>query len=177
MSDEATPVVSEKTERELLLEKIVPPHTVRSVEVTENMIDIVVKDGQTMLDICFSGNGIYPSAYAVAHSQIEEKKPLRFFAHRNGMLVCNPVITRKTSHPVDSEEGCITYGYHTMINVPRSHKIEVDFQTIIDDDDGKKTLSSVFHESLSGRDAKIFQHEIDHMDGTYIYEGSNTPQK
>ena len=70
----------------------------------------------------------------------------------------NPVITSFSDDTVDYEEGCLSIpGEYLPINRPRS--IHVKFQT----------LSGKYKKwFLKGLEARIVQHEIDHLDGVLM---------
>lgn len=161
---------------EELFRKIVSPHNKVSRVATEEDIDTIIKDGQTLLDLCFTRNGMYGSAYAMAHSQIENGDPLRFCVMANGLIIINPRIINHTKVPVDSEEGCMSYSERPQKTVQRFHKIEIEYVTLKEDEDGKKIFTPVITASLSGREAKIFQHEIAHMNGKYVYDDDAKPE-
>jgi peptide deformylase len=172
MQDAGLPATEEVKEAQELMNKIVAPHSTVSKPVTQDDVDYVLADAQHLVDLCFMSNGLYATAYAMAHPQIETHNPLRFFALASGVVVCNPVITRHTKHPVDSLEGCMTAPHIPKKMVQRYHKIEVDFQTIDDD----KKLTEVHHVELQGPQAKVWQHEISHLNGHYCFDENFTPE-
>jgi len=147
----------------------VKPHKKVSAPVTESNLKQIHKDAVNMVYMCQTQHGIYPAAYAIAHAQINDKKPLRFFVTHDGQLIINPVIVRHTNHFVDSKEGCMTYPDGPMVTVPRWNKCEVEYQTMDEED----KLTGIIKKSLSSKEAKIWQHEIDHMDAIYIYDKLN----
>jgi peptide deformylase len=156
-----------------LLSRMVKPHEKISREVTEADLPKIMEDAYILRDLCIVRNGAYASAYALAHSQIDDQDPLRFFVFQDGRVIINPRIINRTKHLVDSDEGCMTYPEKHMVTVGRSHKIVAEYQTLIQDGE-KQALSPVVEGSFSGRESKIFQHEIDHMDGKYIYPKEST---
>lgn len=164
-------MITEEQLNKLIKEKIdytkfyVPPHKKISEPVTNNNLKIVIENAVKLVKMCLVGKGKYPSGFAIAHSQIEDKKPLRFFVMHTGELIINPVITRHTQHTVDSEEGCLSFENNPMVTIQRWNKIEVDYQTLNE----KDKLTEILHKKLSGKESKIYQHEIDHMDGKNIY--------
>lgn len=127
-------------------------------------------------------NGIFKDVYALAHSQIEAKRPLRFFVlnlSNSGLkmelekynfpddLVLNPEIFDHVKTESEKSEGCLSFVGMPNATVNRWQKIRVRFQTI--DHEGNQLIS---HElNCSGKLAQIFQHEIDHMDAKYIWLG------
>ena len=70
----------------------------------------------------------------------------------------NPVITNYSDDTVDYEEGCLSIpGEYLPINRPRS--IDIKFQTL----SGKYKK---WH--LKGLEARIVQHEMDHLEGVLM---------
>lgn len=147
-----------------LLDRYVPPHKKTSRTVTNDDIETVIREGGVLLALCSIRRGMFPSAYAVAHPQIEKRKPLRFFVTRDGEIIINPIITNHSNYTVESIEGCMTFPTHRLIPVKRFQKCEVDYQTIEDN-----KLTEIKHRSLSGKEAFIYQHEIQHFDGQNIF--------
>lgn len=146
-------------------DRYVKPHSKISREVNNDDIQLVKNDSDIMFRLCHTKHGIYAGGLAVAHQQIEDNDPLRFFVLADGEIIINPRITRHTNHTVDSEEGCLSFENNKQIIVQRWNKCEVEYQKI--NKDG--LLSDFILESLSGKRAKIFQHEIDHFDCKYIF--------
>lgn len=134
------------------------PHNIVSRDVTNQDIDRVIEDAQKMFKV------VKGTCIALAHSQIDDKNPLRFFVTADKIFI-NPVITRHTKALVDSEEGCQTFIDKPAINVKRHWRIEFDFQVI-----DMHKLSEVHHEKLKAVNAFVVQHEIDHMNGICIYD-------
>jgi peptide deformylase len=173
-SEEKTtpPEVKVEPDKELekLLEHLVSPHKKVSREVTEKDIAKIVADSQVMHALCFAPTGLYRGAYAIHHSQIDDKEPLSFFVTWDKKIVINPKIVRHTNQLVDSKEACMTFPTREQIIVPRWHKLEVEYVTVMLDPDSKNfKLSSPIQESLSGHTAFEWQHESDHGQGFYIY--------
>jgi peptide deformylase len=71
-------------------------------------------------------------------------------------VIVNPVIVRRSKELVADWEGCLSFpGARGLVR--RSKKITVAFL----DRDGKKKTAE-----LKGFQARVFQHEIDHLNGT-----------
>ena len=170
IESENTPVVIELPEKSPL-RRLVAPHKKISRLVTETDIDRVVEEAKVLHAICFESYGIYRGAYAMHHSQIDDKDPLNFFVTVDHQIVINPIIKRHSNYTVDSKEGCVTYAEKNQVVVQRWQKLEVEYVTLMVDpkDDKKFKLSSVIEESLSGMPAKIFQHEFSHGNAEYIH--------
>lgn len=88
--------------------------------------------------------------------------PYRVFAMRGSPenFVCyNPRIVQLSEMQVVLEEGCLTYP-GLYVKVKRPQHIRVRFNTPNGD-----TLTKQF----TGMSARIFQHELDHLDGVVFY--------
>jgi len=151
--------------KENLTDKYVKPHKKFSRSVMEGDMDRVFKDSVTLYKLCYAKTGPYASAFAVAHPQIDDKDPLRFFVTKDREIIINPVIQRHTNALILEKEGCMTYPAAAMTPVGRYYKCEVLYKTM----DGKKLIEK--HEKMKGTRARIFQHEINHLDAIYIYDG------
>lgn len=83
--------------------------------------------------------------------------PLRVFAIKsNPILVCfNPRIVDKTTETVKLEEGCLTFP-KLLLKIERPKSIKCRY-----------TLPNGLTEThtYTGMTARIFQHELDHLDG------------
>jgi len=157
---------------EALKARLVPSHKKDSRDVTEADIDRVIEEAKILYEICFTPVGDYNGAFAMAHSQIDDKDPMKLFVTRERSIIINAKITRHSNYTVDSEEACVSFPDRPQIIVPRWHKIEVEYMTIMVDpeDKDKFKLSSVQKESLSGRESFVWQHEIDHQNSQFIYQ-------
>jgi hypothetical protein len=154
-----------------ILNRIVPPHKVPSKRVSLNDIDRVVEEAKILYILCFQPTGLYKGSYATHHAQIDDKHPLNFFVMADRRIIINPVITRHVNYFIDSKEACMTFSDKEQVIVPRWHKIEVEYTTVMLDPENKDEfrLSSPIQESLQGMAAIVFQHESDHGIPKYIY--------
>jgi len=148
---------------------IIQNHHVKSREVTPEDIERVKTDAKIMHELLFKPEyQVKPEriklGLAIVHSQITDIDPLRFFVMRDGTVIINPRIDKHTRTTVDSSEGCLTFPDKQDIIVQRWNKCMVSFQIIYQDKLLVHTAQNV--ESVG---AKIFQHEIEHMDGVNIY--------
>jgi hypothetical protein len=168
---EQTGVGKDELPKDSVLRKIIPPHPKISRIVTDKDISRVIESAKILYEICFTPMGRYQGAYAMHHSQIDDKDPLSFFVTHERNIVINPVIVRHSNYFVDSKEACRSFNEEPQIIVPRWQKIEVDFFAVMVDPKNEKKfkLSSIQHESLSGFPAFIWQHEIDHGLAKFIY--------
>lgn len=152
------------------LQRYVAPHKVKSRWVTNADIETLKSEGDVMVNLCTIPKGMYGNVAAIAHSQIEDKEPLRFFAMPDGLLVINPVIFRHTNAEIEKSEGCMSFTEEPMKKVPLYHKITVLYQVIKQKEDGSLELSDVIEEGYAGPLSAIFQHECSHLNGKYIYD-------
>lgn len=142
---------------------IVPEHRLKSRPVKEADVPRVLADVEEMKKL------FTKETLAIAHPQVDDKDPLAFFLTAEGEIVINPWITRHVNYFVESIEGCMTYPDRRGIVHPRWHKIDIECQTIVD---GK--LSDIENTTVSGKDAFMIQHEIDHLNGIYCYDEIRT---
>jgi peptide deformylase len=109
---------------------------------------------------------------------------MRFFILRDGYLIVNPEIIKHTRHPVEKEEGCMSFPEEPSITVKRYNKVVVKFQAIIrakdtdtDREPGTLYLSDFREDELDGHIANIFQHECGHLNGSNIFDLDYSPEK
>ena len=119
-----------------------------------------------MYDILKNPPARYERGFAITHSQVNSRDPLRFFVTDAGIIIVNPKIMVHTNHPIKSMEGCLTYPFQPKVQVDRWNKCVVRYLYI----DEKGELSDYQEENLNGTQAIIFQHEIDHFNGKYVYD-------
>ena len=147
----------------------------KSRPVTDADVLTVVEAIDPMVDICNTKIGPYVGGVALAHCQIERKDPMRFYVTKEGKVFINPVILRRSNHPVTNEEGCLSYIHRYPKPVERSNKVEIEYQVLenaeyVVGDPHKYKLSQILTTNLSGLQARIVQHEIDHFEGINIYQ-------
>lgn len=154
-----------------VLRRLVLPHSLKSRLVTEEDVPRVVEETKVLHAICFEPTGKYQGAFAMHHSQIDDKDPLSFFVTADRRIIINPVVIRHSSYEVDSDEGCVTFSHLPQVTVKRWRKMDVEYVTIMvdPDDETKFKLSSIIEEHVVGREAWMFQHEMGHGDAKYIY--------
>lgn len=158
----------------------VKPHQKKSRWVTDEELDRVVKDSEVMARMCMVGRGDYTNAVGLAHTQINDTDPLRFFVrYESGqmnpaLVIVNPVIVNTNGNLEYDIEGCLSYPEEPMIKVARFRKIKLEFQTILSGTDEKGetkyTLSPVSSMYLKDGEARIVQHEVCHLNGWNIYD-------
>lgn len=154
-----------------LMGRYCEPHTKKSRIVTDKDIERVMADGKDLTAMCNLPRGKYSGIAALAHPQIDDKDPLRFFILSNGMVIINPVIIDHTKAPVEKSECCMSFFDRDIkTNIPRYNKITVTYQTLEKGENDKVILSKPITEQLGGGQAHMFQHKMDHFECIYIYE-------
>lgn len=96
--------------------------------------------------------------------------PYRIFAMRGNPenFVCfNPKIVQPSEMQVVLEEGCLSHP-GLLVKVKRPQHIRVRFTT-----PNGETLTKQF----TGMTARVFQHEMDHLDGIVFYNRANRYHK
>lgn len=144
---------------------LVKPHRLKSREVTDADYKRVVEEVSAMAELFAKA----PNCVALAHPQVNDKDPLRLYVLRDGMAIINPRIERHSNYKVESVEGCMTFGGEKPVTKMRYRKVEVSFQGF---SQGKLTERQVA--KLTGFMSFVAQHEIDHLDGIYCYDGTGT---
>lgn len=159
--------------------RYVAPHNTKSRWVTPEDLPRVLADGKDLVAMCNLPRGKYSGISALAHSQIDDKDPLRFFVLPNGMVVINPVITNNTKAEIFKDEGCMTFPDNDIKkNVARYNKVDVTYQTLARaDEKSDPTLSKPISEALSGGQSHVFQHECGHLNGCQIYDDTYEAKK
>ncbi|GAA6746010.1 peptide deformylase [Thermus brockianus] len=89
----------------------------------------------------------------------EEERPLRDLVRRV-YVVANPVLLHREGE-VEGTEGCLSLPGLYSEEVPRAERIRVAYQ---DEEGTPRTLE------LEGYMARVFQHEMDHLDGILFFE-------
>lgn len=148
--------------------KYVLPHKKISRTVQPEDTDRMIADALVMQEMCSVPPKYHLPAFAIAHSQIDDVDPLRFFVTREGDIIINPVILSHDHRPVLRKEGCTTFGSSIPpADVARVRKLVVEYFVI--EDEVMKTWIKKKH-TVNGQKAQIFQHEIDHMNAKYVYD-------
>lgn len=153
-----------------LLDRYVAPHTKVSREVTQADVGKLLKEAEIMHKLCFTPRGKFPSALAIAHPQIEDKDPLRFFVTVTGEMIVNPVIKNCTKVTVDNVEGCMSFPENDVKKVQRHNVIDLEYQTILKNGELSEKMTTTY----TGKLAKIIQHETDHLNAKYVFD--NEPE-
>ena len=156
----------EQKKEPVFTDRYVKPHRKVSRDVTEKDLKRVAEEAHVMYNLCFCRWGMYPSAFAIAHPQIDDKDPLRFFVTAQREIIINPAIINHTKVPVKSLEGCMSLPSTPRVVVNRFNKCEVEFTTLTKEG----VLSERLHKDIGGQESRIWQHEIQHLDSIYIYD-------
>lgn len=118
-----------------------------------------IEFSKNLIKFMYDNNGLGLAANQVG-------VPYRIFAMRGAPenFVCfNPKIVLPSSEQVILEEGCLTYP-GLLVKIKRSQHIKVRFRT-----PNGETLTKTF----TGMTARIFQHELDHLDGIEFFSRAN----
>jgi len=193
-----SPAPAEKTEEELkfeheaavkkvlerkvfLSEKYVTPHQKPARRAKDADLSRILEDAALMHEMCMVGRGEYTNAYAIAHTQINDTDPLRFFVTIKGEIYVNPVIVGKSHELVTIKEGCMSYPEEPMKATMRfktatmkyrtvAHKVNPETGESIGEYSLTKETTTTFTDVMSN----VVQHECQHLNGWSIYnEGSN----
>jgi len=118
-----------------------------------------IKDKELMLEVLDFAMST-PHAIGLAANQLRYglwRLNKRFFVYKfNGMwdVVANPrVVAQRGAY--ETTEACLTWPGRT-IDVVRYSKIVVQYQDI---------TGNIVDRNIGGREAQIFQHELDHLNG------------
>ncbi len=114
-----------------------------------------VELAQNMVKFMYDNNGIGLAANQVGI-------PYRVFAMRGSPenFVCfNPKLVQPSEMEVTLEEGCLTFP-GLLVRVKRPQHVRVRFTMA-----NGETVTKQF----TGMTARIFQHELDHLDGVIFY--------
>lgn len=158
-----------------LAKEYVTPHNKKSRIVEDADVPRVIHDAKVMHEMCLVGRADYTTAYAIAHPQVNDEDPLRFYVTAEGHVVVNPVILHTTDMFMDQREGCMSFPEEPMKTVIRFHKIHLRYQSITYKEKdgvpmGEPTLSKPIVTQYKGKIAQIIQHECQHLNGVNIYD-------
>jgi peptide deformylase len=81
------------------------------------------------------------------------------FGSEKGVVI-NPVIEDKSKEEIEEEEGCLSYPL-CKFKVKRNTSIKISFFDLAGDKKEKVCVGAL---------AKIFQHEIDHLNGVLLFD-------
>jgi peptide deformylase len=122
-----------------------------------------IEFSKELVKFMYDNNGIGLAANQVG-------VPYRVFAmrgHPENFVCYNPKVVMYGNEQVTHEEGCLTYSGLT-VKIKRSQHIRVRFQT-----PNGETRTDTF----TGMTARIFQHELDHLDGVLYFNRANRYHK
>ncbi len=94
-----------------------------------------------------------------AHPAEEDQESEKDQEHRQGQVLINPVILEAQGE-TEEEESCLSLP-QVAANIKRSRKVKI----VGLDLEGKRVVLEA-----EGRLARVFQHEIDHLDGVLIID-------
>lgn len=144
------------------LKQIVLAHAIRPTKPVDAVTEELLKDIKSALKGCLAYDGVGISA-----NQLGINKS--FFLIRedeeNFRVYINPKIHSMGQEKVKEKEGCLSVPKITLL-VERSNEIKVSWQEIENNELIK------IEKVLSGFDARVFQHEFDHLQGLSIIDRS-----
>lgn len=153
-----------------MIDRYVAPHDKKSRDVTDADILRVAEEAKILYGLCFLPHGKYLGGEAMAHPQIDDKDPMKFFVTKTQDLIINPEIINHTNTLIEKPEGCMSFPEEPIINVNRWNKVTIRYKTL--NSEGK--LTDWIEENANGLRAQMFQHEIQHLgllgDDHYIYK-------
>ena len=118
-----------------------------------------VEFSQKLVKFMYDNNGIGLAANQVG-------VPYRAFsmrAHPENFVCFNPKIVQPGEQQIILEEGCLTYP-GLSVKIKRPQHIRVRFAT---------PNGEVRTDTFTGMTARIFQHELDHLDGIEFFSRAN----
>lgn len=118
-----------------------------------------VEFSRELIKFMYENNGIGLAANQVG-------VPYRIFAmraHPENFVCFNPRIVWRSEAHVELEEGCLTFP-GMLVKVIRPQHIRVRFYT---------PNGNILTKQFTGMSARIFQHELDHLDGVLFYNRAN----
>lgn len=170
-------VIRKVLERKVeLADKYVKPHKIAARRVKEADIPRLLEEAKIMHEMCMVGRGEYNTAYAIAHTQICDQDPLRFFVTVKGEIYVNPFIVAKSHELNQTQEGCMSYPDEPMKSVTRFKKVTAKYRTLahkVDPNTGESVgehyLTKEITTEFDGMMSQIMQHECQHLNGWDIY--------
>lgn len=141
---------------------IVAPHRKVSRPVTEADRERVEEVGEAMRKWMHSKY----ACVGLAHPQVESEDPMAFFVALEEPLriICNPKIIIASSVFQNSLEGCMSYPDKKQKWRKRNACITVEYEVF----KGKRLVKK--RKVITGFLSKVYQHEIDHLNGKYCYD-------
>ena len=126
-----------------------------------NFDDNLLNKANEMLGIMYEAKGVGLAAPQIGLNELvfvynafDDKKMER--------IVCNPKINQYSEETIVEEEGCLSLrSDETAGQVGRSSWIEIEYQN---------ELGQTVRRRLKGFEARVFQHEYDHLKGILCYD-------
>jgi len=153
--------------------KLIAPHKNKSRRVEDKDIPRIMKLAPIMFSMCNSPLGIHKGgALAIAHSQVESKDPLRFFVTNDAQVIINPEVVRHTGYRKLGLEGCVTFFASKSIYIKRWNTGTIKLSYL----DKNDKITSPVEIRVTGQIARVFQHELAHFEGDYIFDDNHYPR-
>jgi peptide deformylase len=152
--------------------KVIAPHRVNSIPV--GFYSQIKEEVEKIVEIVNGKfEGIHTSCLGLHASQLFPK-PYNYFVlsdegkkYLGERVIINPKIVEKDkSTKYQAKEGCMSYPFRPFTKLTRYGTIKVEYDTKVFIGDSLKKHKK----ELKGLAAEIFQHEVDHANGKYIYD-------
>jgi len=129
----------------------------------KEVTDDIKKLAQDLKEIMMKEDGIGLAAPQIG----ESKRLIAVFFEGKPEVFLNPKILHKSRKKDLMEEGCLSFP-GLFLKISRSKEVELEF---VDLAGLKKKMK------LEGLSARVFQHEIDHLDGILFIDKMSLPKK
>jgi len=142
----------------LKLPSVPVPDGLNITQLVQDMVDTATHHGAEGLAAVQIGAAL---RIIVVNVNVNETEPRLY------VTLINPVISKSSGILMSKAEGCLSIPGQTL-NVPRAITCEVDYHAFPN--------GNYNNQKLSGRLARIVQHECDHLDGILITDRAVTIQ-
>lgn len=145
----------------LLIKKYPDPVLRKKCQEVKELTEEIKKLGLDILETMIVNQGV-----GLAAPQVSQLKRI-IVVHSKPQVFINPKITKKSRETVTGEEGCLSFP-GLFLKIKRAKEVEIEALN----ENGEKI--SLKAEGLS---ARVFQHEIDHLDGILFIDRLSFWQK
>jgi peptide deformylase len=161
-----------------LVSMYVAPHNMPSRRVEKEDLPRVLEEGKRMLDLCAVPVGLFRDVPFVAHTQIDNKDPLRFFVFKSGSLLVNPEVVKPvTDEMIEVEEASASFPGEMKKTIQRYKKVLAKTQVVTRGMDGELTISGEVEKEVDGNLSVLMQMACEMLNGVHIYDIDYAPGK
>ena len=147
----------------LEIKKYPDPILRKKSQEVEVVTEEIKKLGQDMLETMLANQGI-----GLAAPQVGVLKRIIVVQTEKGpQIFINPKIIKKSQETIIGEEGCLSF-FGLFLKIKRAKEVEVE---ALDENGEKISLKA------EGLPARVFQHEIDHLEGILFIDRLSFWQK